>query len=81
MAGALTLGIVGVGNLGGALAEGALAAGAVRKVIGSDVSTERLAEASRHVWVPGSRKRLRSCLQPRPTSSSWLSSLILFPQS
>ena len=44
MAGALTLGIVGVGNLGGALAEGALAAGAVRRVIGADVSLERLKE-------------------------------------
>ncbi|MCY4594616.1 MAG: pyrroline-5-carboxylate reductase [Bryobacterales bacterium] len=44
MAGTLTLGIVGVGNLGGALAEGALAAGAVGRVVGSDVSKERLTE-------------------------------------
>ncbi len=46
MAGGLTLGIVGVGNLGGALAEGALAAKAVDHVLGSDVSQERLAELS-----------------------------------
>lgn len=44
MAGGLTLGIVGVGNLGGALAEGALAAGTVQRVVGSDVSTKRLTE-------------------------------------
>ncbi len=38
----LTLGIIGVGNLGGALAEGALAAGAVAKVVAADISRQRL---------------------------------------
>lgn len=42
----LTLGIIGVGNLGGALAEGALAAGAVSKVVAADTDTERLKELS-----------------------------------
>ncbi len=42
MASELTLGIIGVGNLGGALAEGVLAAGAVNTVVASDVSSERL---------------------------------------
>ncbi len=40
----LTLGIVGVGNLGGALARGALEAGAVSRVVAADVSQARLAE-------------------------------------
>ncbi len=44
MSGELTLGIIGVGNLGGALAEGALAAGAVSRVLGADISTKRLKE-------------------------------------
>ena len=44
MSSGLTLGIIGVGNLGGALAEGALAAGAVSKVVAADISTARLNE-------------------------------------
>ena len=40
----LTLGIIGVGNLGGALAQGALAAGAVSRVVAADISTKRLDE-------------------------------------
>ena len=40
----LTLGIVGVGNLGGALSEGALAAGAVGRIVAKDVSKPRLEE-------------------------------------
>lgn len=40
----LTLGIVGVGNLGGALAQGALGAGAVSRVIAADISRRRLDE-------------------------------------
>ncbi len=42
----LTLGIVGVGNLGGALAEGALAAGAVSQVIAADISRQRLEDVA-----------------------------------
>ena len=38
------LGIIGVGNLGGALAEGAIAAGAVSRVIGADIAAGRLRE-------------------------------------
>ena len=44
MSSGLTLGIIGVGNLGGALAEGALAAGAVSTVMAADISTARLNE-------------------------------------
>lgn len=44
MATGLTLGIVGVGNLGGALAEGALASRAVSRVVAADISRERLEE-------------------------------------
>ncbi len=40
----LTLGVIGVGNLGGALAEGSLSAGAVARVVGFDVAQPRLAE-------------------------------------
>lgn len=39
----ISLGIIGVGNLGGALAEGALKAGAADRVHAADVSAERLA--------------------------------------
>ena len=46
MADGLTLGIIGVGNLGGALAEGALAAGAVSRIVAADISRQRLAELS-----------------------------------
>ena len=46
MADGLTLGIFGVGNLGGALAEGALAANAVKRVIAADVAATRLQELS-----------------------------------
>ncbi len=42
----ISLGIIGVGNLGGALAEGALKAGAAARVLACDVSSERLAELS-----------------------------------
>ena len=49
MSSGLTLGIIGVGNLGGALAEGALAAGAVSKVMATDISTERLNELKAHI--------------------------------
>lgn len=38
----LTLGIIGVGNLGGALAEGAFAAGAVSRVVAADLDRRRL---------------------------------------
>ena len=44
MADGLTLGIIGVGNLGGALAEGALASGAVSRVVAADISDQRLGE-------------------------------------
>lgn len=40
----LTLGIVGVGNLGGALARGALEAGAAERVVAADIARARLAE-------------------------------------
>lgn len=40
----LTLGIIGVGNMGGALAQGALEAGAVSRVVAMDVSPVRLEE-------------------------------------
>ena len=40
--GDLTLGIIGVGNLGGALAQGALAAGAVSGVLAADLDSGRL---------------------------------------
>ncbi len=40
----ISLGIIGVGNLGGALAEGALKAGAAGRVFAADVSSERLEE-------------------------------------
>lgn len=46
MAAGLTLGIIGVGNLGGALARGALASQAVSRVVAADVSRSRLAELS-----------------------------------
>ena len=42
----LTLGIIGVGNLGGALAEGALAACAVSNVVAADIDTEKLDDLS-----------------------------------
>ncbi len=45
----LTLGIVGVGNLGGALAQGALEAGAVTRVIAADISRKRLDELSERI--------------------------------
>lgn len=44
MASGITLGIIGVGNLGGALAEGVLAAGAVDRVFAADASAARLEE-------------------------------------
>ena len=44
MSSELTLGVVGVGNLGGALAEGALSAGAVARVAAFDVAEQRLQE-------------------------------------
>lgn len=44
MSSGLSLGIIGVGNLGGALAEGALEAGAVSRVVAFDIATERLHE-------------------------------------
>lgn len=46
MAAGLTLGIIGVGNLGGALARGALASQTVSGVVAADVSGERLSELS-----------------------------------
>ena len=46
MAEGLTLGIIGVGNLGGALAEGALAAGTVSRVVAADIARQRLDELS-----------------------------------
>ena len=42
----ISLGIIGVGNLGGALAEGALQAGAAERVLAADISSERLQELS-----------------------------------
>ena len=45
----LTLGIIGVGNLGGALAQGALAAGAVSRVVAADVSSKRLDELAHSI--------------------------------
>ncbi len=42
----ISLGIIGAGNLGGALAEGALKAGAADRVLAADVSSERLEELS-----------------------------------
>lgn len=45
----LTLGIVGVGNLGGALSEGALAAGAVGRIVAQDVSKPRLEELAQRL--------------------------------
>lgn len=49
MAEGLTLGIIGVGNLGGALAEGALAAGAVSRVFAADISRKRLGELAARI--------------------------------
>ena len=49
MADGLTLGIIGVGNLGGALAEGALASGAVSRVVAADISDQRLGELAASV--------------------------------
>lgn len=49
MADGLTLGIVGVGNLGGALAEGALASGAVSRVVAADISDQRLGELASRI--------------------------------
>lgn len=46
MAEGLTLGIIGVGNLGGALAEGALTTGAVSRVVATDLDRRRLDELS-----------------------------------
>lgn len=46
MLGGLTLGIIGVGNLGGALAEGALATEAVDRIVAKEVSKPRLEELS-----------------------------------
>jgi pyrroline-5-carboxylate reductase len=46
MATGISLGIIGVGNLGGALAEGVLAADAVGRVYASDASPERLEQLS-----------------------------------
>ena len=51
MSSGLTLGIIGVGNLGGALAEGALAAGAVSKVMAADISTVRLNELKARIGL------------------------------
>ena len=45
----LTLGIIGVGNLGGALAHGAISAGAVSRVVAADVSIKRLDELARDI--------------------------------
>jgi len=56
MAGQLNLGIIGVGNLGGALAEGALAAGAASRVFAADLDTARLEELA---------ERLGDRFQPR----------------
>lgn len=53
----ISLGIIGVGNLGGALAEGALRAGAAERVLAADVSAERLqalADALGSRFTPGS---------------------------
>lgn len=53
----ISLGIIGVGNLGGALAEGALRAGAAERVLAADVSAERLqalADALGSRFAPGS---------------------------
>ena len=44
MSSELALGVIGVGNLGGALAEGALSAGAVARVAAFDVAEQRLQE-------------------------------------
>ncbi len=44
MSSGVTLGVIGVGNLGGALAEGALEAGAVARVAAFDVAEGRLRE-------------------------------------
>ncbi len=46
MASGLTLGIIGVGNLGGALAEGALSSGAASRVLAADLAADRLEELS-----------------------------------
>ncbi len=44
-----TLGIIGVGNLGGALAEGAVAAKAVDRVVAADISSQRLDELANRI--------------------------------
>ena len=43
------LGVIGVGNLGGALAEGSVSAGAVSRVMASDISAGRLRELSERI--------------------------------
>ena len=61
----LTLGIIGVGNLGGALAQGALAAGAVSRVVAADISTKRLQELAHDL---GNRFSIVGAAQAAETS-------------
>ena len=49
MSSGVTLGVIGVGNLGGALAEGALEAGAVARVAAFDVAEGRLRELAARI--------------------------------
>lgn len=65
MATGLTLGIIGVGNLGGALAEGALAAGAVSRVVATDIARQRLDELQSRIGpafaVAGTAETVAAC--------------------
>ena len=61
----LTLGIIGAGNLGGALAEGALDAGEVSRVVAADISRKRLDELAGRI---GGRFRIAGAAETAAVS-------------